>query len=81
MPNTTNKRLQQYKGFYRSLKDVKCDCGQPATRQVQLQLYNANNNLIRQVMPLCEECYALMLDEERAYRRRVGGQVALVGVT
>lgn len=64
MPNTTNKRLQQYKGFYRSLKDVKCDCGQPATRQVQVQLFNANDRPIKQVMPLCQRCYELMSAED-----------------
>ncbi len=64
MPITTNKRLQQYKGFYRSLKDVKCDCGKPATKQVQVQLYNANNRAIKQVMPLCDDCYQLMCDED-----------------
>lgn len=64
MPNTTNKRIQQYKGFYRSLRDIKCDCGAPATRQVQVQLINANNKAIKQVMPLCDECYQLMCDED-----------------
>ena len=63
MPNTTNKRIQR-KGFYISLKDVRCDCGQPATKQVQVQLYNANNKPIKQVMPLCESCYELMRDED-----------------
>ena len=64
MPNTTNKRLHQFKGFYRSLKDVKCDCGQPATRQVQVQLINANDKPIRQVMPLCESCFEMMERED-----------------
>jgi hypothetical protein len=64
MPNTTNKRIQQYKGFYRSLKDVKCDCGQPATKQVQVQLINANDREIKQVMPLCDGCYELMCQED-----------------
>jgi len=63
MPNTTNKRLQR-KGFYRSLRDVRCDCGQPATRQVQVLLYNANNRAIKQVMPLCDDCYQLMCRED-----------------
>lgn len=64
MPNTRDDRLQQRKGFYRSLKDVQCDCGQPATKQVQVQLINANNKPIRQVMPLCQACYELMCDED-----------------
>ena len=55
---------RQQKGFYRSLKDIRCDCGAPATRQVQVQLYNANNKPIKQVMPLCEECYELMCQED-----------------
>lgn len=79
MPNTTNKRIQR-KGFYLSLKDIKCDCGAPATRQVQVAQLRANGNVLSNVLPLCDDCYQLMLDEERAYRRRVGGQVAL-GVT
>jgi len=65
MPNTTNKRLQQYKGFYRSLKDVKCDCGNPATRQVQVQLINSSDRAIKQVMPLCDSCYQLMCKEDK----------------
>lgn len=63
MPNTTNKQIQR-KGFYVSLKDVKCDCGMPATRQVQVQLINANNKPIKQVMPLCDTCYDLMCAED-----------------
>jgi len=63
MPNTTNKRIQR-KGFYLSLKDVKCDCGLPATKQVQVQLYNANDRPIKQVMPLCQSCYDLMQRED-----------------
>lgn len=64
MPNTRDDRLQQRKGFYRSLKDVRCDCGQPATRQVQVQLINANDRPIKQVMPLCQKCYELMSQED-----------------
>ena len=64
MPNTTNKLIQQHKGFYRSLKDVKCDCGNPATIQVQVQLINANDRAIKQVMPLCDDCYQLMSQED-----------------
>ncbi len=64
MPNTRDKRLQQRKGFYRSLKDVKCDCGKSATKQVQVQLYNANGRPITQVMPLCDGCYQLMCKED-----------------
>ena len=63
MPSTTHKQLQP-KGFYRSLRDIRCDCGQPATRQVQVQLYNANSRAIKQVMPLCDECYQLMCAED-----------------
>ncbi len=79
MPNTTNKRRLR-KGLYVTLKDIKCDCGQPATHQVQVAQLRANGNELANVLPLCDECYALMLDEEKTYRRRVGGQVAL-GVT
>ena len=64
MPNTRDDRLQQRKGFYRTLRDVKCDCGQPATRQVQVQLINANDKMIKQVMPLCESCFELMRSED-----------------
>ncbi len=63
MRNTTNRRIQP-KGFYLSLKDIKCDCGAPATRQVQVLLYNANNRPIKQYMPLCQGCYELMLQED-----------------
>ncbi len=80
MPNTGFKRRQR-KGYYISLKDIKCDCGQPATRQVQVSQLRANGNKLANVLPLCDECYALMLEEERAYCRRVGRQMALVGVT
>ena len=62
MTNKIDKRQQ--KGFYRSLRDIRCDCGQPATIQVQVQLYNANNKAIKQVMPLCDACYQLMCDED-----------------
>jgi hypothetical protein len=80
MANTGYKRRQR-KGFYVTLKDIRCDCGNPATRQVQVSQLRANGNELANVLPLCDDCYALMLDEERAYRRRVGGQVALMGVT
>ena len=63
MPNTTNKPIRP-KGFYLLLRDIKCDCGNPATRQVQVQLYNANSRAIKQVMPLCDECYQLMCAED-----------------
>lgn len=63
MPSITHKQLQP-KGFYRSLRDIRCDCGNPATRQVQVQLINANDRPIRQVMPLCDACYQLMCDED-----------------
>ena len=79
MPNTGFKRRQR-KGYYISLKDIKCDCGQPERHQVQVSQLRANGNELANVLPLCEECYALMLEEERAYCRRVGRQVAL-GVT
>ena len=63
MPNTGYKRRQR-KGFYITLKDIKCDCGLPATKQVQVAQYNANGNDLYSVLPLCEECYQLMLQED-----------------
>ena len=80
MPNTTNKRRQR-KGFYINLKDIRCECGQPATRQVQVTQLRANGNELSNVLPLCNNCYALMIDEERAYCRRVGRQMTALGVT
>jgi hypothetical protein len=64
MPNTTNKRMQR-KGFYLTLRDITCDCGHPATRQVQVAQFNANGNDLVSVLPLCEDCYALMIQEDR----------------
>jgi hypothetical protein len=79
MPNNGYKRHQR-KGFYISLKDIRCDCGQPATHQVQVSQLRANGNELANVLPLCDDCYQLMLEEERTYCRRVGRQIAL-GVT
>jgi hypothetical protein len=64
MPNTTNKRMQR-KGFYLTLRDITCDCGRPATRQVQVAQFNANGNDLVNVLPLCDDCYALMIQEDR----------------
>lgn len=80
MPNNGYKRHQR-KGFYVTLKNIRCDCGLPATRQVQVDQLRANGNELASVLALCDDCYALMLDEERAYRIRVGRQTALGGVT
>jgi hypothetical protein len=79
MPNTKYKR-QQRKGFYITLKNIRCDCGLPATRQVQVSQVNANGKDLANVLVLCDDCYALMLDEERTYFLRVGRQTALGGV-
>ena len=79
MPNTRLKR-QQRKGFYANLKNIRCECGNPATRQVQVSQLRGNGNELANVLALCEDCYQIMLDDERAYCSRVGRQVAL-GVT
>ncbi len=79
MANTGYKRRQR-KGYYVSLKNIRCDCGCPATKQVQVSQVNANGKDLANVLVLCDDCYALMLDEERAYCRRVGRQTAMGGL-
>lgn len=80
MPNTTNKRIQR-KGIYVDLKDIQCECGHPATRQVLVTQLRGSGNEVSNVLPLCDNCYKLMVEEEQAYCQRVGRQTALVGVT
>lgn len=80
MPNNGYKRRQR-KGYYISLKNIKCDCGNAATRQVEIAQVNANGNDLANVLALCDDCYALMLDEEMTYCSRVGRQMTALGVT
>jgi len=44
---------------------VMCDCGQPATHQVSVQQLNANDRRITAILPLCDDCYQLMLAEDQ----------------
>lgn len=64
MQNTGFKRRQR-KGFYINLRDIRCDCGLPATRQVQVVQLRANGNEMTSVIPLCEDCYQMMAAEDR----------------
>ena len=47
-------KRRKKQGFYTRLKDIKCDCGQPATRQVQIAQFGATGKNIKNVLPLCE---------------------------
>ena len=54
---------------YRRLIAIRCDCGQLATRQVQVEQYNSFDRLRKVTLPLCEGCYQLMLQEDKGIVR------------
>ena len=70
--------LAARRGYYlRMDRQVLCECGLPATHQVrvtQLRMLWAGAcwKEMVQAMPLCDDCYALFLEEEKdnSTRRR-----------
>ena len=58
---TLTKRQPQHRFIpIRITEQVRCECGEPATRQVWFVQLNAQNKAILNMMPICEECLALM---------------------
>lgn len=68
MTHTAHSKHHQETG-YRRLIGIKCDCGQPATHQAQVWQFNSNGVRYRAVLPLCQNCYNLILQEDRGVVR------------
>lgn len=68
MTHTAFDKRHQQQG-YRRLIAIRCDCGQPATHQIQVEQYSSLDRLRIVTLALCESCYQLMLAEDRGIRR------------
>ena len=68
MTHTAFTKQHQQTG-YRRLIAIRCDCGRPATHQVQVQQFNGFGRRTKTTLPLCDACYQLMLAEDRGILR------------
>lgn len=64
MAHTAFDRHHKQRG-YASLDTIRCDCGQPAKHQVQAMQFNASGRQLTVIIPLCENCFVLMLQEDK----------------
>lgn len=57
----------RHRGWRRFDKQVRCECGDPATRQVQFVQLSSSGEAFVNYLVICQACYELMQAEDSQF--------------